>query len=1198
MELNLRLAVIVALCAFGALIAEFRAGPFVSRQSWPVRVPLFHLGVAAACGAGWLSFLLAELAGFYLGFGRQAAFWLAVLAFVLPLEVVMVVWSREDRPVNTFSGWLRIVGFKLATPLAMLLAGVLLLAALSWTLAGLAGGLAWMLARMRMGSTAEYLRSLTQRTDAPFDRFTFENPWIPLLLIVLIPGLIWISRRSMAALGRFRGAFAMGYRARVLTLLVLALAGFQLQRVTDRMTVIYLLDQSESIPQATREAMLRYVMEDSRKHRRSGDLASASEDKAGVIVFGRDATIEYPPFESEIVAVGGKPESLFQLRTDATNISAALKLAQASFPEDTAKRIVIVTDGNENLGDAKTIASTLAENGVGIDVVPIRLGDGAEISVSKVALPPDIRQGQKFKASVVIENFGQTETTGTLRVSVRYGNQEHPLTEDRVKLTPGKNVIQFDHEITQPAGYTFRADFIADNDKADVLVQNNTATAFTHVRGKGRVLLIVDPESRAEFAKLVDSLGKTNLEVEIMPSDQLFTSLAELQAFDCVVLANVPRARGVATSDDVIDSSSFTDEQIQMLVRNTEQFGSGLVMIGGPESFGAGGWANTELEKAMPVDFQIKNAKVRAVGALAMMMHASEIAQGNYWQKVIGIEALKVLGPMDYCGVVHWDNFTGRENWLWRDKNGNGLVQVGGQQKSMVAKMNRMQPGDMPDFEPAMMMTAKALAACNASVKHAIIISDGDPSPPGASISVFKRNKIKISTVAVGAHGAIEDTRLRSIAEQTGGKFYRATNPRALPRIFQIEARRVARPLIKEDQNGITVGVTDATHEMLQNIESPPPTKGFVLTEVKENPLVEVLMRASVKDVGPQNSTILATWTYGAGKTAVVTTDAGARWATDWPTSWDSYDKFFSQVIRYVMRPVNEIGDFSIATDYKDGEVRVVVTALTKEGEHLNFLNLSAAGADPQMKSITFPMTQEAPGRYVGKFKADEAGSYLLAISPGKGQAPLLTGVTVPYSAEYRARETNAALLTTLASLKPKGGFETGKLAEVDLRPGTINQLTQLLDTFRRTLPKAISSTDVWPLFLLIAAGVFFADIFIRRVTVHFYWVVPAVVWAYNRLLRRPQEEARDEVMERLRSRKAAVASQLDERRAAARFEPQPEQEAAPQRELSEVLADAAAGGGAAPPRPVQPPASAAPQSEEETYTERLLAAKKRAKRQ
>ena len=36
--------------------------------------------------------------------------------------------------------------------------------------------------------------------------------------------------------------------------------------------------------------------------------------------------------------------------------------------------------------------------------------------------------------------------------------------------------------------------------------------------------------------------------------------------------------------------TSFSDEQIRMLVRNLEM-GAGLVMLGGRNSFGAGGWA-------------------------------------------------------------------------------------------------------------------------------------------------------------------------------------------------------------------------------------------------------------------------------------------------------------------------------------------------------------------------------------------------------------------------------------------------------------------------------------------------------------------------------------------------------------------------------------------------------------------------------
>src|SRR5947209_20249714 len=101
-------------------------------------------------------------------------------------------------------------------------------------------------------------------------------------------------------------------------------------------------------------------------------MQSETEDKAGIIIFGREAKIEYPPFADEIRAVGVL-ESLFDLRTDATNIASALKLAQASFPEDSAKRIVVVTDGNENLGDAPLVARSLADAGIGIDVAPIVL---------------------------------------------------------------------------------------------------------------------------------------------------------------------------------------------------------------------------------------------------------------------------------------------------------------------------------------------------------------------------------------------------------------------------------------------------------------------------------------------------------------------------------------------------------------------------------------------------------------------------------------------------------------------------------------------------------------------------------------------------------------------------------------------------------------------------------------------------------
>jgi hypothetical protein len=125
---------------------------------------------------------------------------------------------------------------------------------------------------------------------------------------------------------------------------VLALAEIQLLWTSERLAVIYLLDQSLSIPEEQRRAMRDYVTREVREHRKQ-----EHDDLAGVIVFGRDASIEVAPFDDDIQPAG-QFESLFQVPRDATNLAAALKLANAAFPENVARRIVIVTDGNENLG--------------------------------------------------------------------------------------------------------------------------------------------------------------------------------------------------------------------------------------------------------------------------------------------------------------------------------------------------------------------------------------------------------------------------------------------------------------------------------------------------------------------------------------------------------------------------------------------------------------------------------------------------------------------------------------------------------------------------------------------------------------------------------------------------------------------------------------------------------------------------------
>jgi len=992
----------------------------------------------------------------------------------------------------------------------------------------------------------------------------FDSPGY-LLLLALLPLLWWFSLRSLAQLGRARRYIAIGLRTLLLVLLVAALAEIRIVRTSGRLTVFYLLDQSQSIPVQQRQAMIKYVNAEILEHR--------EDNIVGVIVFGRDAAIEIPPFDDD-VQLQKQIETAFN--REHTNLAGAMKLAQASFPEDAAKRIVILSDGNQNIGDARRQAQGLADSGIGIDVLPIRYNKRAEVVVERLSMPADVRLDQPFDLKVVVNNTSEPtqddsgEIPGRLIISQIAGDKTFTLSEQNVTLPPGKKVFSIRQEIDSANFYTYEARFVPDNDEDDTMQQNNRATAFTHVRGKGQVLLIEDSRNKSEHDFLIERLRQQGLEVTVRSGGEAFSNLAELQPFDTVLLANVPREQ-------------FTDEQITVLVRNTQQMGAGLVMLGGPESMGAGGWTGTELEKAMPVDFQIKSAKIIPRGALVMLMHACEIAEGNHWQKVIAHEAIKTLGNRDYCGIVHWN---GTDQWLW----GRGLMVVGGNRQQMMAKVDRMIPGDMPEFNPSMKMAQKAFANVpDAAIRHMIIISDGDPlrpSPATMRSLINMTPPVTVSTVAVGSHGPAESRLLARIASQTGGKYYAVRNAKALPRIYQREARRVARPLIW-DKHPVQPQVK-FPHEMLSGIDGPlPPMRGFVLSSLKNNPLVETSL-ISPKPTGQGNNTVLASWTYGLGKAVVFASDAGARWTKDW-TDTETYDKLFGQMVRWSMRPVDGSGQYTVATDIEDGQVRLVVTALDKDDEFLNFLNMSGSAVGPDMKPVGMEIKQTAPGRYVGTFAARDAGSYFMLISPGPGMAPIRTGINVPYSGEFRDRFADDALLGQLASATPKGGTP-GKVIEagggpLDENPATIQALLEQ-NTFRHDLAKATSSRDAWHYLLLCGTCLLFVDVFYRRVHVSFAWVVPVSRRAYELVFRRGERPVDVEVMDRLRSRKAQVGGQIDQLRRETRFEASEETPA-------DLDLDEVAGESSKPATPEKP--SLDETGEPESYTERLLRAKKKA---
>lgn len=901
-------------------------------------------------------------------------------------------------------------------------------------------------------------------------QLSFDRPWF-LLLLLLLPFVWAMGWKSLSGLGRLRFWTALTVRSLLLLLLVGALAEVQMVRISQKIVTLFLIDQSTSVAPGERQAAFEYAGAAVAKHR-----DTVVEDQAGVIVFGAQAQIEHSPAPDSSI-----PTRLESTIDDSrTNLAGAMRLAKASFPAGSGKRVVIMSDGNQNVGDAAAEARDLAAAGIGIDVAPLAHAPHGDVVVERVTAPAGARSGQPFEVQVVVDyrlppanEFApppKETIDGKLSVYRKAGGQTQLVGEDNVTLRSGKQVFQFRQTLDETAFYTYEATFVPTEAQADHYSQNNTAAAFTHLQGKGRILLIVNSENPAEFDGLATLLRKNELEVTIQPTNALFTTLGELQAFDCVVLGNVPRTTGVLADE----LTQFTDEQVNMLVKNVEQLGAGLVMIGGPESFGAGGWANTELEKALPVDLQVKNSKVAAVGALMLVIDKSGSMAGEKLElsKAAAIAAVGMLGPMDSIGVIAFDD--GHDELV-------SLQKVDDRAHRIKDRIKRLGPGGGTNMETGIRRGYDQLRKSKASVKHLIVLTDGQTAGSGyEKMATEMRKQHDITTTAVAVGNDAAKSLLQGIATSGDGKYYQALNPKAIPKIFMKETRRVMRPLVYESETGLPL-VLNEHHEMLAGVNTNfPPITGYVLTTLKENPLVEAPLLAA--QPGAPNNTVLAAWTYGLGRTVALTTDAGQRWASSW-SDWGDRDKFYAQMVRWSMRPLLDHGNFVVASQVRDGHLDVNVQAVTPQGDFIN--NLTMGGSligDDNSEQADLPFEQTGPGRYQARIPLEKAGTYLLGIQPGPGMGVLRTGVNVPYSAEFRDTTTNESLLATLASLKPEGG----KPGEVIRLPDDPNQWGKFAgpNLYRRDLPPGRSLTGIWPLTVFAAACLFFLDVMNRRLQI------------------------------------------------------------------------------------------------------------------
>src|SRR5205814_7477774 len=141
-----------------------------------------------------------------------------------------------------------------------------------------------------------------------------------------------------------------------------------------------------------------------------------------------------------------------------------------------------------------------------------------------------------------------------------------------------------------PAEPGFHAVRVVMDAVRDTYAENNLGEALIQVVGPPRVLLVEN--TLGEAASLEAALHSTGIGTASTTPARLPRSAADLAAYQAVVLVNIP-------------ASSLGSDAMALLQASVRDLGTGLVVVGGAESYGPGGYAGTPLETALPVQIQL-----------------------------------------------------------------------------------------------------------------------------------------------------------------------------------------------------------------------------------------------------------------------------------------------------------------------------------------------------------------------------------------------------------------------------------------------------------------------------------------------------------------------------------------------------------------------------------------------------------------
>lgn len=873
---------------------------------------------------------------------------------------------------------------------------------------------------------------------------------LALILLITIPIILYLGwpRKKYR---RARDITSLVLRITIVLLLIAALADIQMAQSADKLAVVFAVDASDSVGAVALDNSVEYVRE---------AMASMGEnDQAGVVVFAEDAQVE------RAVTVRNDLAPIRSVvRTGNTDIAEAIRLSLALFPVDAARRIVIVSDGIPTVGDSAAAAQLAAASGVEISYVTVAREPSPEVSVVAFDAPSVVPQGQRFDLSITIDADQATNA----RIDV-YASGEL-ITSQSTTLRQGTN----NQTLTLEGVETGFQDFsvVVEPETGDGYYQNNSLSAFSQVVGPARVLLVGQDDNDTRF--LQDALQEADLIVDSISPSELPFSAVPLAQYDSVIIVNVP-------------ASILSQQRMESLQIYVRDLGGGLVFVGGPESYGPGGYFDTPMEATLPVEMRLKDQQRVPQLTLAYVIDRSGSMASLSSSGIPNIELAKAainrsidfLQPTDRAAIATFDAVA-----YWVAEFQDVL-----DKQRLQDLVGTLRPSGGTDILSGMQLVAESITEEPSDIKHIILLTDGLTNAGRlveTTRELYDVHNVTTTTISIGQNSQL----LRDMAQVGGGNYHVADDVASIPSLFAQETVLATRSYIFEEES--FVPSLTSTNPIMQGVNELPQLRGYVGTT--EKPATQVLLRAPE----PYEDPVLVAWQYGLGRSVAFTSDATARWAVDWVT-WDGFSQFWNQVVRWT---ITEGGSENIETRVvmEDETARLLVDARDDEGTFLNGLDLTASIVTPDFENERVELTQVAPGRYEATFNPDTEGAYLLRVNGSLPDNPDVsvnrtTGWVRSYSTEYLTASTAESILPELAEVT------NGQAMDEDVSL-----------VFAHNLESRSASAPIWHWLVLIAMLLLPIDIAVRRL------VITRSDWARLRAYLFAREESETQPTQRLSS--------------------------------------------------------------------------------